>query len=172
MEAEDQSDDRSFAEILIEQLPALRRYAVALLRDPAAADDLVQDCIERALNQSAQLKERGKLASWLRSILHNLYIDQFRRERSRGISVTINDLDNDAALSLPPEDRSELGDVVRAVNGLSFEHRQILLLVGLEELSYREIAQELSIPIGTVMSRLSRARDLLRQSLDAGRVRH
>ena len=171
MEASKPSDD-SFANILIEQLPALRRYACALLRDPAAADDLVQDCIERALNQSSQLKDRNKLASWLRSILHNLYVDQFRRKRSRGLSVTIHDLENDPALSLAPQDRSELGDVVRAVNGLSFEHRQILLLVGLEELSYREIAEELSIPIGTVMSRLSRARDLLRHALESGGARH
>ena len=171
MEAASPSDD-NFATILIEQLPALRRYACALLRDSAAADDLVQDCIERALNQSGQLKDRKKVASWLRSILHNLYVDQFRRKRSRGLAVTIQDFENDAALSQPPQDRGEFGDVVRAVNGLSFEHRQILLLVGLEELSYREIADELSIPIGTVMSRLSRARDLLRHALEAGGARH
>jgi RNA polymerase sigma-70 factor (ECF subfamily) len=153
---------------LIEHLPGLRRYATALTGSASAADDLVQDCIERALRRWATLQDRQRLAAWLRSILHNLYLDEKRRGRSRGIGVDLTEMDNDLALSALPEDRTVATDLTRAMSRLSAEHRQILLLVGLEGLSYREIADELSIEIGTVMSRLARARDRLRQIMDEG----
>jgi RNA polymerase sigma-70 factor (ECF subfamily) len=155
-----------FGRDLIAQLPALRRYATALVGNSVAADDLVQDCIERALRQSERLRDAQKLGSWLRSILHNLYIDELRRGKSRGIEQDIDDMADDFALSAPAADRGAMMDFVRAVNTLSVEHRQVLLLVGLEDMNYREIADELEIPIGTVMSRLARARERLRQALE------
>jgi RNA polymerase sigma-70 factor, ECF subfamily len=155
-----------FADDLIAQLPALRRYATALVGSSVAADDLVQDCIERALRRSDRLRDAQKLGSWLRSILHNLYIDELRRGRSRGIEQDIDDMADDFALSTPAADRGAVIDFVRAVNTLSVEHRQVLLLVGLEDMNYREIAEELDIPIGTVMSRLARARERLRDALE------
>ena len=157
---------RAFADALIAQLPALRRFAIALCGNVAMADDLVQDCIERALRRSDQLSEQGRLAAWLRSILHNLYVDELRRRRTRGPDKDISELANDLALSAPAEDRAEAADFVRALDSLSPEHRQIILLVGLDGVSYREAAAQLDIPIGTVMSRLTRARERLRAELE------
>jgi RNA polymerase sigma-70 factor (ECF subfamily) len=157
-----------FNDALIGQLPALRRYAVALCGSAVMGDDLVQDCIERALKQSDQLRDSKRIAAWLRSILHNLFMDELRRRRSRGIEEDIAELTDDFALSVPAADRAEFHEFTAAMDTLGAEHRQILLLVGLEGLSYREIAQELRIPIGTVMSRLARARSSLRHALENG----
>jgi RNA polymerase sigma-70 factor (ECF subfamily) len=156
-----------FAKDLIGQLPALRRYATGLTGRAAEADDLVQDCIERALRRQDGLQAREKMGAWLRSILHNVFIDDLRRRRARGTSVDVRDLEDDLVLSAPPEDRAGMQDVLRATMALSVEHRQILLLVGVEGLSYREVAEELGVPLGTVMSRLARARERLREKLEA-----
>jgi RNA polymerase sigma-70 factor (ECF subfamily) len=102
----------------------------------------------------------------LRSILHHIFIDDLRRRRLGGTMVDVRDLEDDLALSTPPADRAGMGDFYAAVMRLSLEHRQILLLVGVEGLSYREVAAELGVPIGTVMSRLARARERLREALD------
>ena len=109
------------------------------------------------------------MAGWLRSILLNLYLDLIRLQRSRGVGIELAQIDNDLALSTPAADRGATIDFTRALNGLSLEHRQILLLVGLEGLSYREVADELGLPIGTIMSRLARARERLRMALDKER---
>jgi RNA polymerase sigma-70 factor (ECF subfamily) len=134
----------------------------------SAGDDLVQDCLERALRQSDRLREKDKLGGWLRSILHNLYIDGLRRKRHRGIEEDITEMADDLSLSVPSADRATFHEFTAAMNSLTAEHRQILLLVGLEGMNYREIANELAIPIGTVMSRLARARERLRQALEHG----
>lgn len=157
-----------FTSALVAQLPALRRYAAALSGSVVTGDDLVQDCVERALRQSDRLRDPQRLGGWLRSILHNLYIDELRRKRSRGIEEDIADVADDFALSVPPADRAPFHEFTAAMNSLTAEHRQILLLVGLEGMNYREIAEELRIPIGTVMSRLARARERLRNALDNG----
>jgi RNA polymerase sigma-70 factor (ECF subfamily) len=154
-----------FVNALVAQLPGLRRYAVALAGNAALADDLVQDSIERALRQSAQLRDLAHLPGWLRRILHNLYIDEIRRRRGRGAEQDVAELADHPDLSVAASDGLAIEDFLRAVNALSFEHRQILLLVGLENLNYREIAEELDIPIGTVMSRLARARERLRNMM-------
>ena len=151
-----------FVDDLIDNLPGLRRYAIALVGNAVLADDLVQDTIERALRQSSQLRESKHLSGWLRRILHNLYIDEIRRRRVRGREQDITTLNNDLELSAAATDNSKIHEFVKAVNQLSVEHREILLLVGLQELNYREIAEELNIPVGTVMSRLARARERLR----------
>jgi RNA polymerase sigma-70 factor (ECF subfamily) len=157
-----------FVKALVAQLPGLRRYAVALAGNAALADDLVQDSIERALRQSSQLKELQLLPRWLRRILHNLYIDEFRRRRGRGPQQDVMELIDHQDLSVPVVDGGVSRDFIRAMDALSLEHRQILLLVGLEDLSYREIAEELDIPVGTVMSRLARARERLRALMESG----
>ncbi|WP_348770842.1 RNA polymerase sigma factor [Niveispirillum sp. SYP-B3756] len=156
---------KQFANALIAQLPALRRYAMTLAGNVAQADDLVQDCIERALRQSAQLREMPLLSAWLRRILRNLYTDEIRKGRTRGTEQDITELVDAVELSAPPVDTGAARDFIAAVNRLAPEHREILLLVSVEELSYREIAEELKIPIGTVMSRLARARERLRSVL-------
>jgi len=135
---------------------------MALAGNAALADDLVQDCIERALGQESQLREADRLAGWLRRILYHLYIDTIRRDKRRGRTQDIAELSDSLELSAPAPDNSTAQEFIHAVNRLSAEHRQILLLVSLEELSYREIAHELEIPMGTVMSRLARAREQMR----------
>jgi RNA polymerase sigma-70 factor (ECF subfamily) len=162
------ADHHPFKKALIEHLPKLRSYAIALTGSVSAADDLVQDCVERALKQADTLQDANRIGGWLRSILLNLYRDFVRLQRSRGMGVDIAQVDNDLALSAPASDRGSIIDFMRALNGLSIEHRQILLLVGLEGLDYREIANELGVPIGTVMSRLARARERLRMALEKG----
>jgi len=156
-----------FANDLIAHLPALRRYATGLAGRAAEADDLVQDCIERALRWQDGLQQRERMGAWLRSILHNVFVDDLRRRRVRGTMVDVRDLEDDLALSTPPADRAGMRDFYTATMQLSLEHRQILLLVGVEGLSYREVAAELGVPIGTVMSRIARARERLREALDA-----
>jgi RNA polymerase sigma factor (sigma-70 family) len=155
-----------FAADLLGALPRLRRYAIALVGDRTLADDLVQDSVERALKNREALKDARKLFGWLRTILHNLYMDVLRERRSRGTNVDLDEMANSLSVSVAPNDRTATLDFVRAMDGLSADHRRILLLIGMEGLSYREIADELDIPIGTVMSRLARARDQLRGRLD------
>ena len=160
--------DDAFTAALVAQLPALRRYAMALTGNAALADDLVQDSIERALKQSSQLRDIKSLPGWLRRILRNLHIDEIRRGRGRGQQQDITELADHPGLSIPAADGGAARDFVRAMNQLSLEHREILLLAVLEELTYRDIADELRVTMGTVMSRLARARERLRALIEDG----
>jgi len=160
------ADADAFSAAVLAALPRLRRYAIALLRDLNMADDLVQDCVERALRNRASLADPSHISGWLSSILHNLYLDSLRQKRRRGAHIELDDSLNLIELSVLPADRGTAKDLVEAMTDLSFEHRQILLLVGLEGHSYRDVAEQLGIPIGTVMSRLARARTQLRARLD------
>ncbi len=155
---------KAFADALVGQLPALRRFAVVLSGSIPIADDLVQDCIERALRKSDQLREPRRLGAWLRTIMHNVFVNELRRRRHQP-TQDIEELANE--LSSSERDPAVTRDFIRALNGLSAEHREILLLAGLEGLSYREISVTLDLPIGTVMSRLARARGHLRNALDS-----
>lgn len=163
---------------LIEPLiPALRRYGRALLHDRTAADDLVQDCLERAITRWHQRRAEGDVRTWLFAILHNLAVNQMRRTASRGSHVPIDTAD-DTAVARSPDQESGLRyrELLRQVAELPQEQRSVLLLVSVEDLSYAEAAGVLGIPIGTVMSRLSRAREKLAITLheDSGAapVRH
>lgn len=157
-----------FALRVVAQIPRLRRYATAWLHNVADADDLVQDTVERALQRQESLRDPARLGAWLLAILHNLHRSNLRRARRHGPLLAVDSLADDLAPLAPPEDRGEIRNLVRAMEQLSEDHRQILLLVGLEGLSYREIAELLEIPIGTVMSRLARARERLRITLEGG----
>ena len=149
---------------ILAELPRLRRYARALVGDRAAADDLVQDTLERAWSRLAQWRAGSDLRAWLFSIMHNLRVDQLRRP---GLStVAIEDEDCLAPSRPTQSDRLEVGDLEAALGQLPEEQRAVLLLVALEDMSYEEIAGALAIPPGTVMSRLSRGRERLRQILD------
>jgi RNA polymerase sigma factor (sigma-70 family) len=160
-----------FGTALAEALPRLRRYAIGLAGDVATADDLVQDCMERAWKSRNTLKDEAALFSWLRTILNNVNIDRVRLRRRRPDEAESLDAVSDILSNgTGGEDAAPSMDVVRAMNQLTLEHRQVLLLVGVEGLSYREVADELGLPTGTVMSRLARARERLRALLegDAG----
>jgi len=155
---------------LIEPLiPALRRYAYALLRDHAAADDLVQDTLERALLHWASRRNDGDLRAWLFTILRNLHIGSHRLARRRGTTVALeeSDLPETAA---EQDIVLETQDVLAALDQLPEDQKSLLLLVGVEDFSYDEAARILDVPIGTVMSRLSRARRRLRSIVDGDRV--
>lgn len=148
----------SFESDVVLLLPNLRRYAHALTGDAAWADDLVQDTAERALNRWSMWRPHSNLRAWLMTILRNLYLDQLRKQRE----ITGSDETADWHAMVAPQDNVDglfLRDVQRALYCLPVEQREVLLLVGLEEFSYQEASSILKIPLGTVMSRLSRARE-------------
>ena len=157
------------ANLLEQQIPALRRYAYALLRDHERADDLVQDTLERALSRWALRRSDGDLRAWLFAIQRNLYVSRWRRDRRRDTAVAMED----AVLAGVParqETVLEVHDVLAALDQLPEEQKSLLLLIGVEDFSYDEAARILGMPIGTVMSRLSRARQRLRSIVETGRT--
>jgi len=142
-------------------IPRLRRYARALTGDSSAADDLVQDTLERAWRRLALWRTGSDLRAWLFTIMHNIYVNQVKanpRMRSQTTELPTADL----RVASPVEDRLVLRDLHKALTNLSHEQREVLLLIGLEQMSYGEAAKVLGIPVGTVMSRLSRGREQLR----------
>lgn len=159
-------------EAIAAEIPRLRRYARALLGDRAAADDLVQDCLERALARAEGWREGDSPRNWLFTILHNLHVDNVRRSgrRPRHVALEAADREPDGA----SDDPSVAMDIGAALQRLSDEQRQAVLMVGLEGLSYAQTAEVLGVPIGTVMSRLARGRERLRQLLsdEPGRKPH
>jgi len=145
---------------ILAEIPRLRRYARAMLGDRAAADDLVQDTLERAWARLYQWRAGSDMRAWLFGIMHNLRVDQLRRPR---LSTQSIDEDGFDVPTRPTQtDELEVRDIESALNHLPDEQREVLLLVALEEMSYADIAAMLGIPIGTVMSRLSRGRERLR----------
>lgn len=148
---------------LVEPLiPSLRRYATALLHDRHAADDLVQDCLERAVTRWHQRRDEGDTRKWVFAILHNLAMDHLRRIRPRAGDLQLDAVE-EAALAVAPsqEDRLRYGDVLRALDQLPEEQRSVVLLISVEDMSYEEAAKVLGVPAGTVTSRLARAREKL-----------
>jgi RNA polymerase sigma-70 factor, ECF subfamily len=154
---------------LIEALiPGLRRFAASLLRgNRDGADDLVQDCLERALSRWELRRAEGDLRGWLYTILYHRFLSDQQRRKRRGVPDALTEI---AEASLPgiagEQDAAlERRDLLRAFATLPEEQRSVLLLIAVEDLSYEEAAQVLGVPIGTVMSRLSRGRERLRQQL-------
>lgn len=155
---------------LIEPLiPALRRYAYALLREHSAADDLVQDTLERALLHWSLRRTEGDLRAWLFTILRNLHVGNHRRTQRRGANVALDSTDLPGT-GANQETVIEAHDVLAALDQLPEEQKSLLLLIGVEDFSYDEAARILDLPIGTVMSRLSRARKRLRSIVEDDRV--
>lgn len=145
-------------------IPALRRYAWALLRNGPAADDLVQDCLVRALDRLPDWRG-GDVRPWLFAIMHNLHVSRWRRLR-RFPTVTVDAEAPAFRVEAGQTHHVELQAVLRALDALAAEQRDVLLLVTVEGLDYADAAHVLGIPVGTVMSRLSRGRDRLRRLLD------
>lgn len=153
---------------LIACIPRLRRYARALIADRSGADDLVQDTMERGWKKLSSWQRGSDMRAWLFGIMHNLHIDQIRRP-----AIAIEELDDDTPLPphrATPGDGLEMRDLQTALATLPVEQREILLLVALEEMSYAEVASTLGLPLGTVMSRLSRARQKLRAQMEGRAV--
>src|SRR5215467_12450035 len=145
------------------EIPRLRRYARALARDVHAADDLVQDCLTRALAKLHLWQDGTDLRAWLFTILHNQYVNNVRRSVREGAAVALND--SEPLLTSQPSQskKLELRDLERALAALPDEQRSVLLLVGMEGMRYEDVAEILAVPVGTIRSRLSRGRQMLRQ---------
>jgi len=149
----------SDAQSLIELIPRLRRYARALVGERAAADDLVQDTLERAWSKLHLYRRGTDLRAWLFTVMHNVHVNRLRAARP---TDPLEDEMPELAQRATQGDALVVRDLERAVAALPVPQRQVLLLVALEDLSYEETARVLEIPIGTVMSRLARAREKLR----------
>lgn len=151
---------------IIASLASLQRYARALTRDHGRAEDLVHDALLRAMERASTYRDGDNLSGWLRAILHNTFIDQRRRTAAdaRRAGDVAGTAANEAA---PPQDAHlQLQDTMRAFEALPDEQRAALYLVAVEDLSYAEAAETLGIPLGTLMSRIGRARAALRATED------
>jgi RNA polymerase sigma-70 factor (ECF subfamily) len=136
-----------------------------LLGDRDRADDLVQDCLERAWGR-AHLWRRGNIRGWLFTIMHNVNVNARRREHRAPPLTPLDRSGFEPSTRPAQEDQLSVGALHAALNALPPEQQEVILLVGLEEFSYAETAKTLGVPIGTVMSRLHRGRERLRQVLD------
>ena len=148
---------------VVEQLPGLRRYARALTGNAWAADDLVQDTLERACRKWLLWRSGSDLRAWLFTLMHNLYLNQ-----RRGL-LAVQALDDQALATLAGSDDAAADmamDLDRCLQRLPAEQRAVLLLVTLEDMAYADVARVLDIPVGTVMSRLSRARNRMRELME------
>ena len=149
-------------------IPALRRYAHALAYDSMEADELVQDCLERALRKRFLWKPTSSVRAWLFTMLHNINANKVRKFKRQPV---VSSLEDDIDKTLHPID-SDMGirDIKTCLRQLPEQQQHILLLVALEGMSYKEVGKILNIPVGTVMSRLSRAREALRTIMTAAQT--
>lgn len=153
MRAEDEA-------LILACIPSLRRYARGLTGDPHRADDLVQDTLERAWSRYSRWQRRGELRAWMFGIMHNHFIDDVRASNRRAEQTAPGELP-DAPVRATQTDHLEVRDLDRCLQALPAEQREVLLLICVEDLSYQDTARILDVPMGTVMSRLSRAREKL-----------
>jgi RNA polymerase sigma-70 factor, ECF subfamily len=152
---------------ILAEIPRLRRYARALLRDRDAADDLVQDCLERALTRLDNWHSGDNPRRWLFTIMHHLFIDQKRRTKRQSENLTLFADGLEPRVAAPSQlDSVASREVLDSLQALSPERRAALLLVAVEGLSYAEAATVLGVPAGTLMSRIARGREELRGLLD------
>ena len=158
------------AAVLEQHIPALRRYAYGLARRHDEADDLVQDCLERAVGRWHLRRRDGDLKAWLFTILRNRFISSFRQRRRQGVHLAWDETAEPPSPSQGPDGGNAVRDIFAALDSLPEEQKSVMLLVGVEDLSYDEAARVLDIPVGTVMSRLSRGRERLRDVLENGRT--
>jgi len=153
---------------LVAALPRLRRYARVLTGDLHRADDLVQDTLARAWEKRRLWQAGSDLRAWLFTIMHNVHVNQYSMRQREFAQASLDADEGPAAgweipVRATQSDRVELAEVLAQVGRLPVEQREVLILAAVEELRYEEIAEVLGVPIGTVMSRLSRARDKLRR---------
>jgi len=154
---------------IVDHIPSLRRYARALTGDAWSADDLVQDTLERACSKWRLWLAGSDLRAWLFTVMHNLFANQVRHAARRPAAAAMVDLDDAASELIAPDAAADVTlDLQRCLLHLPDEQRAVLLLVTLEDMSYQEVARILRVPLGTVMSRLSRARGRLRELMEGG----
>jgi RNA polymerase sigma-70 factor (ECF subfamily) len=159
---------------LMDHVRRLRRYARVLIKNRDLADDLVQDTLQRALQHMEGFERGTDLRAWLFTIMHNLCVNQGRHASTRAVHVSVDDeglLETEFAVPASQTHGLEVRDLDFALQRLPIEQRQVVLLIGLEEMSYTDAALALGIPVGTVMSRLSRGRERLRALMTGERAR-
>ena len=154
-----------FHRLLEQQIPRLRRYARALTRNRDRADDLVQDTLSRALEKEQFWQTGTNLGAWLFTIMHNQNVNNVRRDARGSAAVDIERLSTTLPATTDPSASRKMVELDRALARLPLGQQQVILLVGLEGMSYEETSRILGIPVGTVRSRLSRGRDTLRELL-------
>jgi len=157
------------AALIEPHIPGLRRFACALLRgDRHGADDLVQDCLERALSRWHLWRAEGDVRGWLYTILYNRFLSDQHRRRRRGVHDALLEVAEAQLPDVAGGQDSALAhrDLLRAFVALSEEQRSVLVLIAVEDFSYEEAARVLGVPVGTVMSRLSRGRERLRHLIN------
>jgi len=160
-------DDRRRA--ILAEIPRLRRYARALLRDRDAADDLVQDCLERALTRLENWRTGESPRRWLFTIMHHLFVDQHRKvKRSAEVIAFSGDAQPDAVEQATQFDTVASREIIDALQKISPDRRAAIVLVAVEGFSYAEASNVRGVPAGTLMSRIARGRDDLRGLLDDG----
>jgi RNA polymerase sigma-70 factor, ECF subfamily len=153
--------------LIVPFIPNLRRYARALVGDRDGADDLVQDTLERAVRKF-HLWRPGDLRAWLFSIMHNVFVNQLK---ARKIAPEVEIDENALAAPIPTVTSVDVIDLQRALLSLAPEQREVVLLIALEDMTYADVSRALGIPIGTVMSRLSRGRERLRRVMNGEAAR-
>ena len=151
---------------LTSHLGVLRRYALVLTRDPGRAEDLVQEAVLRALEGASTWREGGDLRKWLLAIVHNAHVSRCRRLKTEREAEATLASQPVGPQSAPQAAHVDLGQTMNALMGLPEEQREVLMLVAIEGMSYRDAAECLDIPVGTLMSRLGRARAALRAAAD------
>lgn len=161
-----------FQWLIAREIPHLRRYARALTRDVEEADDLVQDCLERALRKRHLWRRQGSLRGWLFRMLYHVHLNSRRGERRRPTTRAAPEAVEAVPAPANQESHVECRRVADALDRLPAPQREALLLVSLEGMPYDQAAWVLDIPVGTLRSRLSRARDALRASLRDGVTVH
>lgn len=151
---------------LVEQIPALRRYARALLGNVAEVEDLVQETLARALTKRHVWDRVRDARAYLFTTLHNLHVDRLGKQARQGPLTPIENVEWQLQRPAEQPGSMSLRDLERGIRQLPIEQRKVVLLIGLEGMSYKEVAAMLEIPIGTVMSRLSRGRETLRRVME------
>jgi RNA polymerase sigma-70 factor (ECF subfamily) len=155
-----------FHRLVEREIPRLRRYARALTRSADRADDLVQETLLRAISKCHLWQPGTDLRAWLFTIMHNHYVNMVRRAMRDEATVDIEQMSSSLVATTDPTASRQLRELEIALASLPGEQREVILLVGLEGMSYETAAQILSVPVGTVRSRLSRGRDALRRLMD------
>jgi RNA polymerase sigma-70 factor, ECF subfamily len=157
----------AFRKDLITELPFLRRFARGLCGDASLADDLVQDCVERALVKSHLYDPARPLRAWLYAVLRNIYVSNWRRNAKHSHAKELDDLQGFEGAVLPEQESNfSVALITDALDTLPVQQREVLILISLEEMSYQQASEIIGVPIGTIMSRLSRARAHLQNILE------
>lgn len=146
------------------EIPRLRRYGIFLARDPEKADDLVQECLVRAIDNIDKFQPGTNIRSWLMTILHNIFVNETKKRRP--LLTQDGVIERATPIDGSQEARHQMRDVQRAFESLSWQHRQIIWFICVEQMDCGEVARQLDVPVGTVRSRLCRAREHLKQLME------